>query len=157
MIGVTIYELPRFEGNAHTLPVGDHRLFDLVGFAGRVASIKVPMGLVALVYEHADSGGGYGLSADFLEDHADLSQLNLSDRISYITVFHAERPPGHVWIRNRIVNGGFVAGHWERKRQRAAGIRSCRCCLPADSAARSCATRGNRWRDAGGGSIRSAA
>ena len=36
--------------------------------------------------------------------------------ISYINVFNAENPSGHIWVRGRLVNGQFVPGHWERKR-----------------------------------------
>jgi hypothetical protein len=96
--------------------VGEYRLFDANDMNDMTSSIQVPEGLVAYVYEHADSAGGYGLSADFMENCADLSQYNLNDKISYINVFNAEQPSGLVWARNSIVNGEFVPGHWERKR-----------------------------------------
>ena len=45
---------------------------------------------MALVYENADQAGGYGRSADLMEDHADLATLGLGDTISYVQVFAAE-------------------------------------------------------------------
>jgi hypothetical protein len=113
---VTIYEDADFGGNGIFLDVGDYRLFGASDMNDTVSSIHVPTGLVALVYEHADSGGGYGISADFLEDCADLAPLGLSDKISYITVFRAERPPSFIWRRGAVVNGQYLPGHWERKR-----------------------------------------
>ena len=110
---VIMYELTNFQGSSRTFGVGSYRLFD---FNEMASSIKVPKGLVAYVYEHADSGGGYGISADFLEDCADFSQYNLNDKLSYINVFNAEQPSGLIWVRNSLVNGQFVSGHWERKR-----------------------------------------
>jgi hypothetical protein len=97
---VIIYEHANFQGRSSTFGIGTYRLFDSNDMS---SSIKVPKGLVAYVYEHADSGGGYGVSADFLEDCADLSQFNLNDKISYINVFNAENPSGHIWVRGRLV------------------------------------------------------
>jgi hypothetical protein len=112
---VTIYEDPDFRGRGILFDVGNYRLF---GSDDDVfSSIEVPAGFVAWVYEHADRGGGYGISADFLEDCSDLAQVGLNDKISYISVFRAERPPGLVWRRGAIGGDGqYVAGHWERKR-----------------------------------------
>lgn len=113
MAEVIIYELANFQGQSKTLAVGDYRLAD---FNDMTSSITVPPGLVAYVHEHADSVGGYGISADFLEDCADLSQFGLDDKISYINVFSAAQPSGLIWVRGSLVNGQFVAGHWERQR-----------------------------------------
>jgi hypothetical protein len=66
---VVIYEHPNFTGRSTTVGVGEHRLSDFNAIA---SSIKVPQGLVALLYEHADEGGGYGISVDLPEDHADI-------------------------------------------------------------------------------------
>ena len=113
---VTIYEDPEFRGRGILLDVGDYRLFG-TDMNNAVSSIQVPAGLVALVYEDADSGGGYGISADFLEDCADLAPLGLNDKISYLSVFRAEQPSGLVWRRGAIRGDGeYVPGHWERKR-----------------------------------------
>ena len=49
-----------------------------------ISSIQVPAALVAMVFEHADSGGGYGISADFLEDCADLAPLDLNDGVFFL-------------------------------------------------------------------------
>src|SRR5690348_8217890 len=90
LIGVTIYEHANFAGRSSTFGIGQHRLFDMNDMNDMTSSIKIPAGLVAYVYEHADSGGGYGISVDLLEDRADLSQLNFNDKISYINVFNAK-------------------------------------------------------------------
>ena len=126
---VTIYEDADFGGTGIFLDVGDYRLFGASDMNDTISSIQVPAGLVAMVFEHADSGGGYGISADFLEDCADLAPLGLNDKISYISVFRAERDivsrnhatgetgTAHVvWERGSVVNGQYVPGHWERKR-----------------------------------------
>lgn len=116
MAEVTIFEHANFQGRSRTLGEGKYQLVDANDMNDMVSSLKVPPGLVAFVYEHADSGGGFGIAADFLEDCADLSQFGLNDQISYITVFAAQPPTGFIWARNAIVDGQFVSGHWERKR-----------------------------------------
>lgn len=113
---VTIYEDPDFGGRGIFLDVGDYRFFAVSDMNGTVSSIQVPAGLVAWAFEHADSGGGYGISADFLEDCADLTPLDLNDKISYISVFRAEQPSGLVWQRGTTVGGEYIPGHWERRR-----------------------------------------
>ena len=92
------------------LAAGDNRVTDL-----KPASIRVPAGFVAYLYEHVDSGGGYGILVDLMEDHADLAEFGLSGNVSMITVFPSTRE-GLVWARNSMSNGQFVAGHWERVR-----------------------------------------
>jgi hypothetical protein len=113
---VTIYENANFGGTGIFLEVGEYRLFVASDMNDAISSIQVPAGLVAWVFEHADSGGGYGISADFLEDCADLAPLGLNDKISYISVFRAERPPSFIWRRGYLRNGEYIPGHWERKR-----------------------------------------
>ena len=126
---VTIFEDVNFGGGSATLEVGGHRLFAAADMNDEVSSIKVPAGLVALVYEHADEAGGFGRSADLLEDCPDLSTIGLGDTISYVDVFAAERDvvarnhgtgatdTSHVvWARGSIANGQYVPGHWERPR-----------------------------------------
>jgi len=109
---VVIFENPNFGGRAKTVGVGEYRLLDFNDIA---SSIKVPTGLAAMIYEHADEGGGYGISVDLLEDCPDLSKYNFNDKVSYIVVFGTKRP-GFFWARNSLRNGQFVAGHWERER-----------------------------------------
>jgi hypothetical protein len=109
---VVIYADSNFSGDSRSLPIGNYRLND---FNDVASSIKVPPGLGAIIYEHADEGGGYGISVDFLEDHNDLSRFNFNDKVSYISVFSTNRP-GYFWARNSIQNGQFLAGHWERAR-----------------------------------------
>lgn len=107
---VVIFENPNFGGRAKTVGVGEHRLLD---FDRVASSVRVPTGLAAIIYEHADQGGGYGRSVDLLEDQPDLSVYDLNDRISYVTVFSTKRQ-GFYWKRNSLQNGQFIAGHWER-------------------------------------------
>lgn len=109
---VVLYEHPNFGGRSQPLGVGQHRLTD---FNEIVSSIKVPQGLVAVLYEHADAGGGYGSYVDLLEDRPDLSQVNFNDKLSYVRVFSSACPPTFIWVRNKVQNGQFVPGHWERQ------------------------------------------
>jgi hypothetical protein len=85
-----------------------------------VSSVKIPAGLVVIIYDHADAGGGYGSSIDLMEDCPQLSVYNFNDKAAYITVFNAKNSAGLIWIRGKTQNGQYVAGHWER--QRAGGI-----------------------------------
>jgi hypothetical protein len=110
---VVIYEHPNFGGQSQTLGVGGHILSD---FNDMASSIQVPAGLVALLYEDIDAGGGYGLSVDLLEDRPNLSQVNFNDKLSYVCVFSRTDPQGFIWARASVQNGQFVAGHWERQR-----------------------------------------
>jgi hypothetical protein len=107
---VVIYEQKNFTGRSETLTSGDHRLTDW-----KPASIKVPAGLIAYLYESADSVGGYGISVDLMEDHRDLSEFGLNGKMSFISVVPSTRQ-GFFWARNSMHNGQFVAGHWERNR-----------------------------------------
>jgi len=109
---VTLYEDANFGGRSKSVSAGDYRLSDFEGIA---SSIKVPQGFVAILYEHADQGGGYGISVDLLEDCPDLSKYNLNDKGAYISVFSATRD-GFFWARNSMQNGQFSFGHWERNR-----------------------------------------
>ena len=111
-VTVTLYEDASFGGRSKSVGVGDYRLSDFEGIA---SSIRVPLGFVATLYEHADEGGGYGISVDLLEDCPDLSKYNLSDKAAYISVFSATRD-GLFYARNSMQNGQFVSGHWERNR-----------------------------------------
>ena len=107
---VVIYEQKNFTGRNQALTTGDHRLTDW-----KPASIRVPAGLLAYLYESADSAGGHGISVDLMEDHRDLSEFGLNGNVSFISVVASTRP-GFFWARNSMVNGQFVAGHWERNR-----------------------------------------
>src|SRR5438309_8406448 len=80
---VTLYDDPNFSGRSKAVGIGNYRLSDFEGIA---SSIRVPLGFVAILYEHADEGGGYGISVDLLEDCPDLSKYNLSDKAAYISV-----------------------------------------------------------------------
>jgi hypothetical protein len=109
---LVVYENSNFSGRSISLPAGNYRLSDFNDIA---SSVKVPQGLGAIIYEHADEGGGYGISVDLLEDHNDLSRFDLNDKVSYISVFSTYRP-GYFWARNSIQNRQFVSGHWEHSR-----------------------------------------
>ena len=110
---VVLYQNKNFQGRSKSLSVGEHRLTD---FDSMASSIRVPNGLVAVLYEHADNNGGYGVSVDLLEDRPDLSQVSFANRAAYVSVFRGTDARGFVWARNRMTNGTFVAGHWERAR-----------------------------------------
>src|SRR5438105_6711832 len=131
-MNVTIYSDVNFDGRSEILEVGGHRLSSATS-DDQVSSITVPVGLVALAYEHADEAGGYGRSADLMEDHPDLATLGLINTISYVEVFAAERDMvfrNHatgqndtvhlVWARGSVVSGQYVPGHWERPRAQSA-------------------------------------
>jgi hypothetical protein len=111
--GVVIYENASFGGRSKTLGVGTHSLTDFNDIA---SSIRVPPGLVAILYDQVDAGGGYGVSVDLMEDRPDLATINFNDKLSYITVFSSPNSQGLVWTRNSLQSGQFVAGHWERPR-----------------------------------------
>jgi hypothetical protein len=81
-----------------------------------VSSIKIPAGLVAIVYDHADAGGGYGASVDLMEDCPQLATYNFNDKAMYVTIFNAKNTDGLIWVRGKMLNGQFIAGHWERPR-----------------------------------------
>lgn len=136
-IGVTIYEDANFGGRSKTLAPGGYRFFMPEDFNDVVSSIKVPAGMCAVLFEHADDGGGYGISVDLLEDCPALSVYGFDDKVSYITVFSTTNPQvevrdhrgggsttstsasGFVYVRGRMEHGQYIAGHWER--QRASG------------------------------------
>jgi hypothetical protein len=65
---VTLFEAPDFAGRSLTLDVGQHRFFTPDDFNDLASSIRVPAGFVAMLFEHADNGGGYGKAVDLLED-----------------------------------------------------------------------------------------
>ena len=110
---VVLYENKNFQGRSKSVGVGEHRLSD---FDAVASSIRVPGGLVAVLYEHADDNGGYGVSVDLLEDRPDLSKVSFDKKAAYVSVFVGKDARGFVWARNRMDNGTFVAGHWERAR-----------------------------------------
>ncbi|MGF9763678.1 hypothetical protein AAII07_52035 [Microvirga sp. 0TCS3.31] len=128
---VTLYEDANFGGRSKALGPGEYRFFMPEDFNDVVSSIQVPSGLCAVLYEHADEGGGYGISVDLLEDCSDLSVYGFNDKVSYINVFPATKSMEvrdhrggstttsfreFIYVRNRLVNGEFIPGHWERPR-----------------------------------------
>ncbi len=116
---VVLSDNANFSGASKAFSPGSYRLFGPNDFNDMASSIKVPPGMAAIIFEHADDGGGYGTSVDLLEDCPDLSKYHFDNSLSYIIVFNTNNA-GFVWARNNIVNGEFVSGHWER--QRANGV-----------------------------------
>jgi hypothetical protein len=115
---VVVYKDAQFQGESRHLGIGSHR-FNAGSngdFNDVISSIQVPGGLVAILYEEADDGGGFGRSVDLLEDCPDLAKYDRDDKTSYLTVFRATNDQGLLWVRNGIRNGAFVPGHWERPR-----------------------------------------
>jgi hypothetical protein len=110
---VVLYDEPNFQGRSMSFGPGKYRLFD---FNDLASSIKVSKGLVAIVYEHSDEGGGYGEWVDFLEDQPDLRKYGFDNKISHLAVFASERP-GLVYERNNIEDGRFVPGHWNSRQE----------------------------------------
>jgi hypothetical protein len=129
-MNVTIYDSINFGGRSAALGVGNQSLTGPGAPLDKVASIQVPAGMVALVYELADNVGGYGRSADLMENYADVSTLGLAG-IAYVEVFLAERDAPAIaarvagaavagttatlhenWIRGSVANEQYVAGHW---------------------------------------------
>jgi hypothetical protein len=70
---VVLFEAPDFAGRSLSLDIGQHRFFAPEDFNDVASSIRVPAGLVAMLYEHADEGGGYGRAVDLLEDCPNLA------------------------------------------------------------------------------------
>ena len=110
---VVLFEHANYTGQSKSFGPGQYVLND---FNDVTSSIRVPAGMVAYIYEHATPTQGYGISVDLLENVADLSVYNFNDKVSYLTVFYASKDNKYDWIRNKMVNGQFVSGHWERKR-----------------------------------------
>lgn len=116
---VTLFDEPNFTGQSKSFPVGTYRFTSQADFNDVASSIRVPAGMVALIYEHANEKGGYGSYVDILEDVPDLSVYNFNNNASYLVVFSLTRT-GYVYVRGRMNNNEFIAGHWERKR--ASGV-----------------------------------
>ena len=76
---VILFENSNFSGASKSFGPGEYLLTD---FNDQAASIRVPDGLVAYLYEHASQGKGYGIAVDLLEDVADLSTLQFSKKLS---------------------------------------------------------------------------
>lgn len=110
---VKLFEHANYGGQLRNFNAGQFLLSD---FNDQASSIKVTPGYCALVYEHADGGGGYGYMADFLEDCPDLSMYKFNDKVSYVVVFNIMGRTGFMYVRGQDKNGQFVPGHWERLR-----------------------------------------
>src|SRR5262245_27103464 len=112
---VTLYDRVNFGGVSVAVGEGSTRFSTAERFNDRASSIRVAPGYCAVLYEHANENGGYGLSVDLLEDCPRLSVYGFDKMVSYVRVFGAERN-NFVWARGRMSGGTYVAGHWERKR-----------------------------------------
>ena len=80
---VVIYAQRNFSGQSMVLAPGDNRLTDL-----KPASIRVPPGLVAYLYEYVDSAGGY---AGFTLFPADASVLTVEYKLNLVAPATGER------------------------------------------------------------------
>lgn len=109
---VIIYEDINFGGTGKMFEPG---VYLLTGFNDVVSSVQVPAGLGIIISEHGSEKGGEGTFVDILEDCPDLSVYKFNDIASYITVFKTTNGD-RVWVRNKLRDGKFVPGHWERKR-----------------------------------------
>lgn len=116
---VVIYEHANFSGQSKSFGEGNYRFYGNTDLNDMSSSIKVPNGLVAVIYEHANDAGGYGIYIDLMEDCASLSVYDFNDKVSYLRVFAAAKP-GYLYARNRMTNNEFVPGHWERERANGA-------------------------------------
>lgn len=110
---VIIYEDANFGGTGKIFEPG---VYLLTGFNDVVSSVQVPPGMGIMIFEHGTEKGGTGNYVDLLEDCPDLSIYQFNDIASYISVFNTTNAAGHVWARNKMRDGKFVPGHWERKR-----------------------------------------
>jgi hypothetical protein len=113
---VTLYDGPNLTGQSLPLGIGERRFFTPEDFNDRAISIHVEAGHVAMLFQHADEAGGFGISVDLMEDCADLSSYGLSQEVSYVSVFSATNQTGHIWVRGKGSGDSYVAGHWERPR-----------------------------------------
>ena len=113
---IVLYEGRNYVGQPKAFPAG---LYTLEDFNDIASSVKVPAGMVVVLYEYAAVGKkGYGIYVDLLEDCPDLSVYDFNNKVSFISVFKVNND-NLTWVRNSIVNGQFVSGHWVRQ-----GLRS---------------------------------
>src|SRR5215831_12441227 len=70
---VTLFEDANFGGQPVGIGEGSTRFPTASQFNDRASSIRVAPGYAAVLYEHANENGGYGLLVDLLEDCPDLS------------------------------------------------------------------------------------
>lgn len=117
---VVLFDGTNYGGQSRSFGIGDYTLSAPADLNDLASSFRVPKGWVVLVYEHANEKGGYGNYIDLMEDCPDLSVYGFNDKISFLRVFSATRP-GYVYVRGRISNNQYVAGHWER--ERASGLK----------------------------------
>ena len=85
---IVLYESAGFIGKGKTLGIGQYKLTD---FNDIGSSIKIPAGMVAMIYENGNDGLGYGISVDLMEDCPDLSVYQLNDNVTYVNVFNATK------------------------------------------------------------------
>jgi phospholipase C len=115
MAPITLFEIVNFGGQAVGVDEGSTRFSTPAQLKDFASSIRVAPGHCAVLYEHANEFGGYGLSVDLLEDCPSLSAYGFDKKLSFIRVFRTERD-GYLYARGRMSDGTYVPGHWERKR-----------------------------------------
>ncbi|MEI9946141.1 MAG: PLAT/LH2 domain-containing protein [Chitinophagaceae bacterium] len=114
---VTLYENTGYGGGVELVPP------NAPGGAGRSviqlnelsSSVKVPAGMVAIVYEHTNESSGYGHYVELMEDCPDLSVYDLNNKVSFVSVFPVTRD-GFNFVRAQNKNGTIIPGHWEKAR-----------------------------------------
>src|SRR6476659_2895122 len=106
---ITLFENPGYTGRSLTIDLGTRRFFTPDDFNDVAASIQVPAGLVAILYEHADDAGGFGVVVDLMEDCPDLGVYGMAKRVSYVNVIASPNVQGFVWARAVVENGQFIA------------------------------------------------
>jgi hypothetical protein len=109
---VTVYADANFAGESIILKPGVYTMAEL---NDKISSVKVPPGIVAVIYEHVYNGAGYGRYTELMEDCTDLSVYDLDDKLSFINIFYASKDI-YDYARGRLVNNQYVNGHWERQR-----------------------------------------
>lgn len=119
--GVTLYEnagyAGRFELVQSTLMPGATGPGRTLGqLNDMVSSVKVPAGMVVVLYEHTNNSNGYGRYVELMEDCPNLSVYGLDNKVSYVSVFPVTREDGYNFVRAKNKNGTIIAGHWERAR-----------------------------------------
>lgn len=112
---VVLYEEGKFAGQSKAFGVGKYRFNTTADFNDMASSIKVPAGLVAVIYEHANESGGYGNYVDLMEDCENLNTYDFNDKVSFLIVFSTSLKPGYVYLRNRKTNNQVVGGLWQRE------------------------------------------
>lgn len=83
---VFIYRDSRYNGESKSVKIGSLRFFTKSDFNDDISSLKIPQGLLVLLYEHANDKGGYGRMVMLSGNIENLEQIGFNDMASYIVV-----------------------------------------------------------------------